>query len=255
MTTDMDGDGEGSLLVEERGGDDADATADESRSDVFDLFADDEPPPEDPVERERRERFVRRTVDWLVVVACALYVFANLHPTDILSSAVPSGGDMGAHVWGPAFLRDHLLPAGRISGWTPDWYAGFPAYQFYMVVPSLLIVALDVGVFGGWTMIIPLRGGRLHRAGERPRVGLAAVGARRRGGRGGGGRRGAPVRDGVQARDGPGRGHAPALRLRLRPAGRPALPRPGAALRGIGALPVRPQLHDLRRQRRLHARG
>ena len=52
---------------------------------------------------------------------------------------------MGAHVWGPAFLRDHLLTDGRLSGWTPDWYAGFPAYQFYMVVPSLLIVALDVG--------------------------------------------------------------------------------------------------------------
>ena len=68
----------------------------------------------------------------------------------------PSGGDMGAHVWGPAFLRDHLLTEGRLSGWTPDWYAGFPAYQFYMVVPSLLIVALDVGLFGGWLMIVPL---------------------------------------------------------------------------------------------------
>ena len=85
-----------------------------------------------------------------------LFVFANLHPDQILSSAVPAGGDMGAHVWGPAFLRDHLLPEGRLSGWTPDWYAGFPAYQFYMVIPSLLIVALDVGLFGGWAMIIPL---------------------------------------------------------------------------------------------------
>ena len=51
---------------------------------------------------------------------------------------------MGAHVWGPAYLRDHLLPHGRITGWTPDWYAGFPALHFYLVLPSLLIVALDV---------------------------------------------------------------------------------------------------------------
>ncbi len=36
---------------------------------------------------------------------------------------------MGAHVWGPAFLRDHLLPQGRLTGWTPDWYDGFPAYS------------------------------------------------------------------------------------------------------------------------------
>ena len=31
---------------------------------------------------------------------------------------------------------------GGWSGWTPDWYAGFPAFQFYMVVPSLAIVVL-----------------------------------------------------------------------------------------------------------------
>jgi hypothetical protein len=113
-------------------------------------------PPEDPAERARRERYVRRAVDIAVLVVCTLFVFANLHPTDVLSSAVPAGGDMGAHVWGPAYLRDHLLPEWRLSGWTPDWYAGFPAYQFYMVLPSLLIVALDVGIFGGWTMLIPL---------------------------------------------------------------------------------------------------
>ncbi len=114
---------------------------------------------EDPEERERQENrglIVRRVTDSLVVGICILFVFANLHPELVLSSAVPAGGDMGAHVWGPAFLRDYLLPAGRISGWTPDWYAGFPAYQFYMVVPSLLIVALDVGIFGGWAMLIPL---------------------------------------------------------------------------------------------------
>src|SRR3546814_4791912 len=64
---------------------------------------------------------------------------------------------MGAHVWGPAFLRDNLLPELRLSGWTPDWYAGFPAYQFYMVIPSLLIVALDVGIFGGPFVVVPFR--------------------------------------------------------------------------------------------------
>src|SRR5438552_3134978 len=41
-------------------------------------------------------------------------------------------------------LRDHLLPHGRITGWTPDWYAGFPALVFYFPLPSLLIVALDL---------------------------------------------------------------------------------------------------------------
>jgi hypothetical protein len=78
-----------------------------------------------------------------VVLACVLFVFVQLGPANILSSSTPAGGDMGAHVWGPAYLRDNLLPQGRLTGWTPDWYAGFPAYQFYMVLPSLLIALLS----------------------------------------------------------------------------------------------------------------
>ena len=51
---------------------------------------------------------------------------------------------MGAHVWLPAYLRDHLLPHFRLTGWAPDWYAGFPALVFYFPLPSLLIVILNV---------------------------------------------------------------------------------------------------------------
>ncbi|MBK9180880.1 MAG: hypothetical protein IPM45_15170 [Acidimicrobiales bacterium] len=79
-----------------------------------------------------------------VVTACVVFTVLQLSPELLLANTTPAGGDMGAHVWGPAYLRDHLLPHGRVTGWTPDWYAGFPAYTFYMVVPSLVIVALDV---------------------------------------------------------------------------------------------------------------
>ena len=62
----------------------------------------------------------------------------------VFDDNTPTGGDMGAHVWGPAFLRDHLLPNFQLNGWSMDWYAGMPAYRFYMVVPALAMVALDV---------------------------------------------------------------------------------------------------------------
>lgn len=62
----------------------------------------------------------------------------------IFDDTTPTGGDFGAHVWGPAFLRDHLLPSWRLNGWSMDWYAGLPAYRFYMVLPALAIVAVDV---------------------------------------------------------------------------------------------------------------
>lgn len=50
---------------------------------------------------------------------------------------------MGAHVLGPAYLRDVLLPQGRILGWSQSWFAGFPAFYFYFPLPSLTIVLLD----------------------------------------------------------------------------------------------------------------
>lgn len=115
-----------------------------------------EPTLEDDRARARRHLVAQRIVDAAVVVGAAVFVFTSLHPGEILSSAVPAGGDMGAHVWGPAYLRDHLLGDLRVSGWAPDWYDGFPAYQFYMVLPSLLIVALDIGLFAGWAALLPL---------------------------------------------------------------------------------------------------
>jgi hypothetical protein len=87
-----------------------------------------------------------RLDDWLglvVVVACCVYVFVQLQPELILRNTTPNGGDLGAHVWWPAYLRDHLLP-WRLAGWSPDFYAGFPAGQFYFPVPALAIVGLDV---------------------------------------------------------------------------------------------------------------
>jgi hypothetical protein len=81
----------------------------------------------------------------LAVVAIAVvFTVAQLHPNLILRNTTPTGGDTGAHVWAGTYLRDHLLPHGRLSGWTPDWYAGAPAFHFYMVVPFLLMLALDV---------------------------------------------------------------------------------------------------------------
>jgi hypothetical protein len=83
-------------------------------------------------------------VSFLVVVAACVFVFVQLQPSNLLSSTTPAGGDMGAHVWQPAYLRDHLLPHWRLTGWAPSWYAGFPALVFYFPLPNLLIVLLNI---------------------------------------------------------------------------------------------------------------
>ena len=78
-----------------------------------------------------------------VVAAAVLFTLAQLQPGLLVAHTTPAGGDTGSHVWGPAFLRHHLLPKLRISGWAPDWYAGFPAYQFYFPLPAVLIAFLS----------------------------------------------------------------------------------------------------------------
>ena len=85
--------------------------------------------------------------DWvslLVAVMASTMVLWGLGPSEIFIDSTPTGGDMGAHVWGPAFLRDELLPSFQLRGWSPDWYAGFPAMHFYMVLPYLFIVIVDL---------------------------------------------------------------------------------------------------------------
>ena len=88
-----------------------------------------------------KQKWVRlqRWTGPVCILGSCLFVFWQLRPDLIFSPTIPAGGDMGAHVWGPAYLREHLLPSGRLSGWAPDWYGGFPAFRFYMVFPALLI--------------------------------------------------------------------------------------------------------------------
>ncbi len=96
-----------------------------------------------------------------IAVVCSIFVLLQLRPDLLVADTTPSGGDMGAHVWGPAYMRDNLLSSGRLTGWTPDWYAGFPAYHFYMVVPALAILAVNAGfnpLFGVPMALVALGG-------------------------------------------------------------------------------------------------
>ncbi len=110
---------------------------------------------DDDVDRGPRRRWwqsrsnrslVQLALTLAVVGGATVYVLANIHASLVLENNTPTGGDFGAHVWAPAYLRDHILPHWRLSGWAPDWYAGFPMYKFYMVVPGLLTVLLDTVV-------------------------------------------------------------------------------------------------------------
>lgn len=102
------------------------------------------PPAPAPAGRARDgyDRF-ERWIGLAILVACVVYVFIQLSPSLILRNTTITGGDTGAHVWFPDFLIDHFLP-WRVAGWSNDFYAGFPAGQFYFPFPAVLIALLDV---------------------------------------------------------------------------------------------------------------
>ncbi|MFY9480330.1 MAG: hypothetical protein WAP25_00385, partial [Ilumatobacteraceae bacterium] len=58
---------------------------------------------------ERNEPYWKKLSTIIAVAGPTLFLLMALHPELILRNNTPTGGDMGAHVWGPAFLRDHLL--------------------------------------------------------------------------------------------------------------------------------------------------
>lgn len=88
-------------------------------------------------------RWPEAVITFVVVAACVLFTFDQLQPSQLFANTTPAGGDMGAHVWLPAFVKAHLLPNFRITGWTPDWYAGFPALTYYFPGPIVAIALIS----------------------------------------------------------------------------------------------------------------
>ncbi len=84
---------------------------------------------------------------WLppvVVGATCAFVVWQLHPGLLFSSTTPTGGDLGGQVWGPAQLRNLILP--NLAGWSPQWFGGLPVYVLYMPLPALAVVAFSVAL-------------------------------------------------------------------------------------------------------------
>ncbi|MGH7411423.1 MAG: hypothetical protein ACREJ6_10265, partial [Candidatus Methylomirabilis sp.] len=101
-----------------------------------------------PVEAE--EPFVERRFVWLkggsTVLACALtygLLLWYLKPSLLLSPTITAGGDTLSHYVAARYLRDYLLPNGKIVGWMPGNFAGFPLFLFYFPLAFLLIAGLS----------------------------------------------------------------------------------------------------------------
>jgi hypothetical protein len=83
----------------------------------------------------------RRAVDAAAFAGIGAVLLSYLRPGLLLSRTTTTGGDTGAQIYPPWYLMKHLLPKGLLAGWSPDWYAGFPAMHFYFpLVPTFQAV-------------------------------------------------------------------------------------------------------------------
>lgn len=88
----------------------------------------------------------RRIVEIAVFAGIAALLLSFFRPDLLLSTTTATGGDTGAHVYTPWFVRDNLLPRGQISGWSHDWYAGFPILHFYFPLVILFQAVLSYAI-------------------------------------------------------------------------------------------------------------
>jgi len=88
----------------------------------------------------------QRASDTLIVAAATAFVVWHLHPELLITPTITTGGDTASHYYAAWWLRHALLPVGRLSGWVPGSYAGFPLFQLYFPLPFVLMAALSLVV-------------------------------------------------------------------------------------------------------------
>ena len=82
-------------------------------------------------------------VDSTILILVALYIGNAIDFSLLFTTTTPTGGDMASHFPTASYLRDALLPKGRLIGWNPGNYCGFPMFQFYFPMPFLVMVGLS----------------------------------------------------------------------------------------------------------------
>jgi len=86
--------------------------------------------------------------EWLGAAALAaltVWIVSEANPQLWLTDTWSTGGDVASQVFYAKVFMD-WLPAGKISGWLPESYAGFPAFTFYFPLPFSLMGLLQFAV-------------------------------------------------------------------------------------------------------------
>jgi len=78
--------------------------------------------------------------DLLVFLFIYLFLLSYFKPGLLFLKTTICGGDTGSHYINAVYLKEVLLPQGKIMGWMPGNYAGFPLFYYYFPLPFILAV-------------------------------------------------------------------------------------------------------------------
>lgn len=70
-------------------------------------------------------------------LAIALFVL-GLH-SDMLFWAIPATGDHMIHLYKGWLMAEHMIPSGRLTGWSNMAFAGYPAGVYYPILGDVLV--------------------------------------------------------------------------------------------------------------------
>ena len=80
----------------------------------------------------------------LIKVALGSLLIIFLRIELVFSDLLPTGGDMGAHIVPTKYFVTELFSNFRLSGWSQDWFAGYPVYYFYFPLPPIITSLLSI---------------------------------------------------------------------------------------------------------------
>lgn len=78
-----------------------------------------------------------------VLITIFLFLASYFNPSVMFSSTITAGGDTASHYYSAVYLKEVLLPKGRIVGWMNGNYCGFPLFQVYFACPFVFMVLLS----------------------------------------------------------------------------------------------------------------
>ncbi|MEE8401367.1 MAG: hypothetical protein V3R86_04375, partial [Candidatus Hydrothermarchaeaceae archaeon] len=81
-------------------------------------------------------------VNILALLVIFAFLLSYFEPELILEDTTITGGDTASHYAYAKYMKDHLLPGGKVSGWYPGAFSGFPVFVFYFFPPFLLSVIM-----------------------------------------------------------------------------------------------------------------